>query len=308
MRWLEVTLTVDGELAESVADLLARVAPGGVAVESAVILDDQDEGRPTGPVTVRAYLSADEREAERKQQIAEGLWHLSRICPLPEPAYRTLDEEDWAEAWKTHYQPIPIGRRLLILPAWLTAPSGDRLPLIMDPGMAFGTGTHPTTQLVLAILEERLMPGQRVVDLGCGSGILSIAAARLGASEVVALDIDPLAVEVTRENMRRNGVEDRVQPAVGSLAALLQAHPPVQADLVLANILAPVLETMLGEGLAETLLPAGLLVLSGVLDHQAEALSAAAEAHGLDLVEVRSQADWRALVLKRRPPPMTEAA
>jgi len=308
VKWLEISLTVDGELAESVADLLARIAPGGVAVESALILDDLDEGRPAGPATVRAYLSADGAQADRKRQIAEGLWYLSRIRPLPDPIYRTLDEEDWAEAWKAHYQPIPIGRRLLILPAWLPPPPGDRLPLIMDPGMAFGTGTHPTTQLVLAVVEERLMPGQRVVDLGCGSGILSIAAARLGAGEIVALDNDPLAVEVTRENLRRNGVEDRVRSAVGSLADLLQARPPTQADLVLANILAPVLEAMLDEGLAETLLPGGLLVLSGVLDHQAEALLAKAGAHGLDPVEVRSQADWRALVLKRRPPPKTEAA
>ncbi len=308
MKWLEVSLTVDGELAESVADLLARVAPGGVAVEAALILDEADEGRAAGPVTVRAYLAEDQTLADRRRQIDEGLWHLSRIQPLPEPGYRTLEEQDWAEAWKAHYHPIPIGRRLLILPAWLPAAPGERLPLIMDPGMAFGTGTHPTTQLVLAILEERLLPGQRVVDLGCGSGILSIAAARLGAAEILALDIDPLAVEVTRENLRRNGVEERVQTGVGSLIDLRQAQPPVQADLVLANILAPVLTTMLRQGLAETVRPGGVLVLSGVLDHQAEAVLEEARAQGLVVDEVRAQADWRALVLKRRPPPMTEAA
>lgn len=306
MRWQEVSLTVDGELAESVADLLSRLTPGGVSLETPLILDDGDAGTPAGPVTVRAYWPADDSQGARRQQIAEGLWHLSLIRPLPDPSYRTLEDEDWAEAWKAHYHPIPIGQRLLILPSWLPPPDGQRLPLIMDPGMAFGTGTHPSTQLVLAVVEEHLAPGQRVVDLGCGSGILSVAAARLGAGEILALDIDPLAVEVAQANLRRNQVENRARVAVGSLADLLEDGRP--ADLVLANILAPVLQTMLDQGLAGTVRVGGLLVLSGVLDHQAEALASGAAGHGLDLVELRALADWRALVLKRRPPPVTEAA
>jgi ribosomal protein L11 methyltransferase len=244
VKWLEVSLTLESELAEAVADLLARFAPGGVS-----------------------------------------------------------DDENWAEAWKRHYHPIRVGRRLLILPAWLPPPADDDLLLILDPGMAFGTGTHPTTQLVLAILEEVLRPGQDVVDLGCGSGILSVAAARLEAGRVLALDIDPIAVNVARENLRRNRVDDRVRVELGSLERLRDPDRPIQADVVLANILAPVLEGTIKDGLADALRPGGILVLSGILQDQVDALVEVAHQHGLEMVESRADGDWRALVMNRRPPP-----
>jgi ribosomal protein L11 methyltransferase len=303
VKWLEVSLTLESELAEAVADLLARVAPGGVSVEATTIADDPSEGHAVGPVTVRAFLAVDATLEAKRRQVAEGLWHLSRIQPLPEPRFRPMDDEDWAEAWKQHYHPIRIGRRLLILPAWLPPPPGDDLLLILDPGMAFGTGTHPTTQLVLAVLEERLRPGQDLIDLGCGSGILSIAAARLNAGHILALDTDPTAVEVAGDNLRRNQVDDRVRVELGSLDRLRQGATPIQADLVLANILASVLEGMIRDGLGEVLRPDGLLLLSGILDHQLDGLLDVARQHGLESIEVRADGDWRAVVLKRRPPP-----
>jgi ribosomal protein L11 methyltransferase len=308
VRWLEVSLTVESELAEPIADLLSRLTPGGAAIEAATVIDDGKEGQPSGPYVVRGYLPVDDSLPEKRRRLEEGLWHLSRIRPLPDPVYRDIEEQDWAEAWKEHYRPIPIGRRLLIQPAWLSPPAGQRIPLVLDPGMAFGTGAHPSTQLVLAILEDVLRPGQTVLDLGCGSGILSVAAARLGAASTLALDIDPQAVHIARENIRRNGVAATVDVERGSLEALQHRTPPFQADVILANILAPTLEQLITDGLGEVLAPAGRLVLSGILEHQTESLATHAARFGLDRVEVRAIADWRALVLTRRPPPKVGAA
>jgi ribosomal protein L11 methyltransferase len=303
LSWLEVSLTLSGELAEPVSDVLARHAPGGVAIEAAA--PDGEAPPPGGPVVVRAYLPRDDGLEARRRAIEEGLWHLGRILPLPAPSFRTLEAEDWAETWKAHYHPIPIGARLLILPAWLEAAPGARVAVRLDPGMAFGTGTHPSTRLTLAALESRLRQGQFVADLGCGSGILSVAAALLGAGRVLALDIDPQAVEITRENAARNGVADRVCSRAGSLEALREetAGAGAPAHLLLANILAPTLIELLDQGLEQTLAPGGCAVLAGILEGQARDVEQAAARRGLRLAETLAEADWRALVLEAAPPP-----
>jgi ribosomal protein L11 methyltransferase len=299
LSWLEIRMAVSGELAEAVADLLARHAPGGVAIESQ--REGEDAALPETPVIVCAYLPADDTLDARRASVEEGLWHLGMIQPLPAPAYRPVAEQDWAEAWKVHYHPIRVGRRLLILPAWLPSPDDTRLPIVLDPGMAFGTGTHPSTQLCLAALEDHLHPGDEVIDLGCGSGILSIAAARLGAHRVRALDLDPLAVRITRENAERNGVAALIVARAGSLSDVLEAGAP-SADLMVANILAPTLDEMARQGLARAVRPGGVLILAGVLAEQAEALEATCVEHSLDPVEQREAGEWRALVLKSKPP------
>jgi ribosomal protein L11 methyltransferase len=296
---MEISLTVDGELAEAVADLLARHAPGGVAIESE--REGEEAARPETPVIIRAYLPADERLEARRSEIEAGLWHLGMIRPLPAAVYQEVAERDWAEAWKVHYHPIRIGRRLLILPAWLPSPDASRLSIVLDPGMAFGTGTHPSTQLCLAALEDYVQPGDEVIDLGCGSGILSIAAVRLGARRVRALDIDPLAVRITRENAERNGVAAQIAVRAGSLDDLLKSSEPLPDHLV-ANILAPVLDEMARQGMSRAVRPGGTVILAGVLAEQAEPLEATCLEHGFDRIELRAAGDWRALVLKSRPP------
>ncbi len=296
---MEISLTMDGELAEAVADLLARHAPGGVAIESERA--GEEAARPETPVIVRAYLPADDRLEARRSAIDAGLWHLGMIRPLPAPVYRDVAELDWAEAWKEHYQPIRIGRRLLILPAWLPNPDNSRLAIVLDPGMAFGTGTHPSTQLCLAALEDYVQAGDEVVDLGCGSGILSIGAVLLGARRVRALDIDSLAVRITRENVARNGVAAQVDVSDGSLDHLLESAAPAP-DLLVANILAPVLDEMARHGMSRAVRPGGIVILAGVLAEQAEPLEATCLENGFDRVEVRQAGEWRALVLKSKPP------
>ena len=154
MNWLEISLTVDGELAESVADVFARFAPNGVMTEQGVKYNDaEDAGTPTGPITVRAYLTVDDQLEETRQKLEESLYFLGMIQPLPAPSYKQIADQNWMEAWKQHYKPILIGKRLLILPVWLDSPEPDRLAIKIDPGMAFGTGTHPTTQLCLELME-----------------------------------------------------------------------------------------------------------------------------------------------------------
>jgi ribosomal protein L11 methyltransferase len=296
--WLEVSVLVEDELTESVADVLARFAPGGVAMGYGTIEPDPDgEGKPKGPLAVRAYLPFDSNLEDRRTRILEGLWHLSQILPIPEPTFREVAEEDWSLAWKKNYRPLRIGKRLVIVPSWMEIPlAPEDVAIRLDPGMAFGTGMHPTTQLCLQAVEELVTPGVEVIDLGCGSGILSIAATRLGAGRVTAVDIDPEAVRVAAENARKNGVSDQISICQGSLAELLAGKFVVaRAQLVLANILAGVIIQMLSQGLARLVAPGGNLILSGILQEQAEAVKQALISAGMRLQEIRQHEDWISL-------------
>jgi ribosomal protein L11 methyltransferase len=204
------------------------------------------------------------------------------------------------EAWKAHYRPLEIGARLLILPAWMEAPASERIILRIDPGMAFGTGTHPSTQLCLELM-ERLQPfPERVIDVGCGSAILSIAALRLGARKALGVDIDALALENARENARLNRVDEALILGHGSVAEIRRGEFAIQdAPLVLANILAPVLSRLLDEGLGELVTGGGFLLLSGVLQEQRATLLQKATEKGFHLVESAERGDWVALLLRR---------
>jgi len=327
MNWLEVSLTVNGELAESVADVFARFAPNGVMTEQGVkFLDEEDEGTATGPITVRAYLEVNDQLEETRQKLEESLFYLGMIQPVPTPTYKQIADQNWMEAWKQHYKPILIGQRLLILPAWLESPEPKRIPIKIDPGMAFGTGTHPTTQLCLELMEvhfdkclpersegslhsvgdsslakERLAQNDiNVIDVGCGSGILSIAALKLGADKVLGVDIDIESVKNSRENADLNGVGEELMLGQGSVTEILAGNFQLKsAPLVVANILGPILIRLFGVGLADLVEPNGEIILSGILAHQAESVIAAAEAKGLKRNDQRQIGDWVAISLKR---------
>lgn len=313
MNWLEVSLTVNGELAEAVADVLARFAYSGVMMEQGVkYTDEEDAGTPTGPITVRAYLAMDDRIEETRQKLEESLYYLGMIQPLPAASYRQIADQNWMDAWKQHYRPILVGERLVIVPAWMDSPDPHRIAIKIDPGMAFGTGTHPTTQLCLELI-ERAIPASRnslnesrgsnidyrVIDVGCGSGILSIAALKLGAKSVLGVDIDADSILNARENANTNAIGDELILGLGSVQEILAGKFPFgKGALVVANILAPVIIRLLDAGLAELRDDHGLLILSGILQDQAPGVIKAAQAKGLELSEQKQMGDWVALTLR----------
>jgi ribosomal protein L11 methyltransferase len=206
------------------------------------------------------------------------------------------------EAWKQYYKPILIGQRLLILPAWMESPEPNRVAIKIDPGMAFGTGTHPTTQLCLELMENAFVKGQtsKVIDVGCGSGILSIAAWKLGAKEVLGVDIDEESVKNSRENADTNGVGEELILGVGSVQEILDGKFKfTKAPLVVANILAPVIVRLFDAGMADLIEENGAIILSGILFEQEQSVVEAGQAHGLRMIERRQMGDWVALTMSR---------
>jgi len=302
MNWLEISLIVDGEMAEAVAEVLARYVPNGVVIESTAIeADVEGEGYPVGSLRVCGYLPVDGQLEDTRQRIEEALYFLGRIQPLPRPEFKPIAEVNWAEAWKKHYRPIAIGKRLIIIPAWLDSPDDTRIPIRIDPGMAFGTGTHPTTQLCLELLEVQLLKEAElldvdIIDVGCGSGILSIAALKLGASRAFGVDTDSEAVTAAQENAANNGVADRADFAVGSVPEIMAGVFPVkQAPIVVANILASILIRLLDAGLGDLVSNDGVLILSGILEEQLPEMKDALQTHGFRVLEKRQTDDWVAV-------------
>jgi ribosomal protein L11 methyltransferase len=300
MNWLEISLVVSGEIAEAAAEVLSRFAPGGVVIESTAIEDHKNlEGIPTGPLRVCAYITVDENLENTRHRIEQAFWHLSRIQSIPTPEYKIIEETNWNEMWKSHYKPIPISDNLIILPSWIDIPVGSRIPIRIDPGSAFGTGTHPTTQLCLEVLAKYLPQGEIAFDIGCGSGILSIAAVKLGALRVYGVDTDPEAILAARENAKINEVEDRVILAQGSVNEIIDGIFDTQhAPLIFANILTHVLIRLLNEGLSALVTPTGILILSGILEEQVPDVISITKAKGLRVVDQRQVDDWVCIALQ----------
>jgi ribosomal protein L11 methyltransferase len=303
--WLELAVEADIEAVEAVSEILGRVASGGTSVEPAFDLVDEGLGArvdPSRPAIVRGYVPArDASAAEAAAALtAEAIGHLQAfgLRMIGELRTRIVHEEDWAEAWKASFPVLRVGRRLVIRPTWRRhRRQPDDVVLALDPGMAFGTGLHPTTRLCLAALEtladRGAIDGVRVLDVGCGSGILAIAAVKLGAAEAVGVDTDPIAIESTLGNAGRNRLARRIRARVGSLPS---GEPPF--DVVLANLIAGLLVPLAGD-LHDELRPGGTLVASGIfIDREGEVRSAF-EAAGLVVTERSAEGDWVALTATR---------
>lgn len=303
--WLELAVEADVEAVEAVSEILGRVAPGGTTVEPAFELVEEGLGAridPTRPSVVRAYVPArDPAAAERAAaDAAEALGHLQAfgLRPIGELRTRLVHEADWAEAWKEHFPVLRVGRRIVIRPTWREhVPAADEVVLDLDPGMAFGTGLHPTTRLCLAAVEAAadrgLVAGTRVLDVGCGSGILAIAAAKLGAAAVLGVDTDPIAIEATIANAARNRLAGRIAARAGSL-------PSGEAgfDVVLANLIASVL-VALAPAIRDELRPGGIVLASGIFEDREDEVRAAFAAVGLEVTSRTVEGEWVALEAMR---------
>lgn len=287
--WVEVSIEVDGEAAEAVSEVFNRFGRGGAVVETIYSTTDAYRYDDRHPVRVKTYLPPSDDETRR---LEEALWHLGQLYPMPDPTFRVLDEKDWAEGWKKSYRPLRIGRRLVVVPSWFDfAPESGDAVIELDPGMAFGTGLHPTTRSCLIAIEQRVMPGREVLDVGAGSGILSIAAARMGARRVLAVEKDPIAVPIARENATRNGVQDTVEVVEGSIDAVVG-----QFDVLLINILAEVIASLVGQGLLDHLRLGGIMIASGIVDEREPVVWAAVEGAGLRIVDRMQEKDWVTLI------------
>jgi ribosomal protein L11 methyltransferase len=301
VHWLEVKIQSDGELAEALAEVLGRFVSGGVIVESVTRFNTHThENEPTGEVLVSGYLEVDASLEIKKQAIEQAFWHLSQISPIPQPKYTLIKDQDWMAAWKEHYNPISLGETLLVIPAWQEPQDGETRHVIrINPAMAFGTGTHPTTQLCLQLLEKTLKPGMNVIDVGCGSGILSIASLKMGANHVIAVDTDKQAITSTLENAELNHISSNdLELGEGSIKEILSGQfTHQQAPLVMVNILAQIIINLFDQGLEKIVTEGGTLLLSGILDHQEKDVLKAAQNAGFSVIQKISDSDWVSFAL-----------
>ena len=308
VKWMEITVTTSQEAKEAAADILYQQGVNGLVIEDsypvAMAADVEDytplpeKDFPLEEVRLIAYLPLDEQLAGKVESIKQLVAALADFDLDPgraEVALSEVEDEDWANAWKAFFKPIPIGNKLLIKPSWEEIQPTDRLVIELDPGMAFGTGSHATTTMCLEVLERAIQGGERVIDVGCGSGILSIAAARLGASRVEALDYDPVAVEVAQSNVITSGVQDKVSVAESDL--LQAASGP--AEIIVANIIARIIVQLVPD-LTSYLVPGGLFIASGIIGERLDMVLAALAEYGFEVLEEKNEGDWYGLICRKR--------
>lgn len=301
-HWEQVSIEVALHLAEGLAAALGEILPGGVVLEKNYgdLFPDQLASY-SGPVRLSGYFPAEMRGGIQRQ-ISSLLESAGGRALLEKAEYSPLEDRDWATAWQERYRPIPVGEKLAVVPSWLENPYPRRIPIWMDPGMAFGSGTHPTTQLCLALLEKSLAesPSGEMIDVGCGSGILAIGAVKLGVGQVLGLDNDPAAVRIAGDNARANAVSAAAAFFEGSVKDLLGQEGLLNgASLVAANIIAPILAELFAEGLGELVLPGGRMILSGILKEQLPGILRCLEREGFSLLEQCQQGDWIGVIAEK---------
>ena len=313
MDWLEAEVRAPEAVQEAIAEILTEEGCQGVVIEDPRLIEtlrargtwelcDIPVQKELGTVSIKAYYPADGTEGLKAEHIRAALATLTaRMGPsfsAPELFCRRVHDEDWAECWKKYFHVTKIGKNLVIRPSWEEyRPLPQEKVLTIDPGLAFGTGSHHTTKLCMELIEEFLTEkeGTKVLDLGTGSGILSLTAALCGAKEVLAVDIDPVAVRVAKENVAENDLEKTICVQAGDLFKGIEGR----ADLIIANILAPIIIRLLPEVPAH-LAEGGLFLASGIIIEQQEEVMKAAEEAGLVCREVREEGGWLALALARR--------
>ncbi|HEY3307880.1 MAG TPA: 50S ribosomal protein L11 methyltransferase [Desulfuromonadaceae bacterium] len=298
--WIELSCSIPETLSDIVAEFLTELSGSGVCIENLnVDAFSPDEITHASTMTIKSYFPGNADIVARVQEVSaffKGLHAQHPEFKFEEPTVTSVKTEDWSNSWKSNFKSLRVGKRLLIVPSWeQPLRRQDDIVLRLDPGMAFGTGGHETTRLCLELLERIMdeMPtlhSPSVLDLGTGSGILAMAAVQLGAEKVCAMDIDPEAVEVARENLTINGLVDQVELSTTPLEAMTDSF-----DIILANILAEEL-VRLAPHLAARLKPGGTLVLSGILSEKEALVRSGFAAYPLRYQETHHQGEWVALL------------
>lgn len=310
MNWMEISVLTTHEASESVANVFHEMRVGGVVIEDPVLINnlrkssswelcDIPEQEDVETVTIKAYLPADENFFEKMKKLEIALHEIEGTfcnCKRGNTCFREICEEDWANAWKQYFHPIRVGKNIIIKPTWedYQALNTD-LVIELDPGMAFGTGTHHTTCLCIKALEEVLKAEDIVFDVGTGSGILAVVAAKLGAKQVVAVDIDSTAVRVAKENILLNKVESQVQVFEGDLLTKVEG----QADVIVANIIADIIILVLPDILLK-LKPQGKFLASGIIIERLEDVTSRAITLGFNIDKIIEQAGWAVVEMSRK--------
>ena len=296
MDVIQVSIRADAESAEALAAAFNEYAYGGAVIEQVVIPENGESVDSARPFTVRAFLLQDETLDEKRRAIERAVWAYSMLRPVGELEITTLAEQDYANAWKKFYSVLHVGARMVIKPSWLEyAPQSDEIVIELDPGMAFGTGLHPTTRLCLAMLEKYVTRGIEVLDVGTGSGILAIGAAKLGARWIDARDIDPIAVETAQKNAAASNLSDVIQVSRASVTIEPQPH---LYDMVVANIFADTIAE-LAPAMMSHLKQDGIFIGSGILVERAHLVENALSAQNMELIDRRQEEDWLVMVYKR---------
>lgn len=313
MDWIEVTVKTTTEGTDMVAQVFYEEGVTGVVVEDPMdvelaqqeertwdYIDDAILANMSEDVLVKAYISNDASFVDKYASIKKKIEFLGQqsygfdMGPL-EIDLNTLNEEDWANNWKQYYKPIKVSDRLVIKPSWesLSALETDEVVLEMDPGMAFGTGTHETTTLCIDAIDRYIQKGAEVADIGCGTGVLAIAAILLGAEKATAVDVDSNAVKITEENSKRNHVDDRLEVIHGNLLDPLQG----KYDMIIANIIADII-IQLTESISNYLKPDGLFIASGIIRERLADVIEAMNTAGLDVIDTKTKGEWAMVVCK----------
>ena len=318
MDWLELHIDTTHTGLEPVETMLSALGIDGVVIDDETefhdflesnrqywdYVDENLEASMHGKSRVTFYLPADETGFAQMGEVRLALEDLKARrsdCGTLLLSLENLRDEDWENNWKQYYKPMEIGQRLLVIPQWEQVDPGQRVPLILDPGLTFGTGSHATTRLCQTALEKTVAQGDRVLDLGCGSGILSIAALRLGASQALAVDIDDKCLDVAYENAALNGIgKDRYTVRVGDVLSdgSLRRELEGSYDIVVANIVSDVI-IPLAPLVPSMLRPGGTFLCSGIIDDRAEEVRAALEAAGWTVLETQSADGWFAYTCRR---------
>ena len=292
LKWIELSVVADGEMIDPLVQIFDRYSKNGVVLENV----GEKAEHPNNATKVRTYLNPDSDYENIFNRIDIGVRLLAHVGIVSKLSKRVLHEKEWQESWKKYFSILEIGKTLAIVPSWLDSKDVDRAIIIeLDPGMAFGTGHHPTTRMCLEMLEILVKPGDTVLDLGCGSGILSIASAKMGSQIVIGIDNDKTAVKVAMENIEINGISKSVSILNGSIPD--ENIGKYSNDVIVANISSKVILN-LSEKIAEYLKPGGNLIVSGFLDTNETEVINKFNKLNLNVASKLSTADWIALCFR----------